>query len=219
MNFLLINSNENDAFAAVYDSGKLHVVKASEFAPKTGRSPDKLIYCLAKLREQFDFTNIDAVSVTTGPGSFTGIRVGLSFAKGISAAAGRPVIPVNSFDLLLEQVTGRSTENKYCVLIPAKKPEYYFALYEGAVQIKTGSGLIEEIASICGENTILVVNFDDESVKKHPYFTFLNPNNFEPDTMLDLTQKYYASGRLFEPGKIEPVYIKEFIIKNDNKRN
>jgi tRNA threonylcarbamoyladenosine biosynthesis protein TsaB len=156
---------------------------------------------------------MDAISVTTGPGSFTGIRVGLSFAKGISAASGRKIIPVNSFDLLLEQADDKSQDNNYCVLVPAKKPEYYFALYNNLQQVKTGSGLIEEIAPICSENTILVANFDDESVKKHPYFRILNLNNDEPEAMLRLTRKYYTEGKLFEPGGIEPVYIKEFKIK------
>jgi len=221
LNFLLINSNENDAFASVYFNDKLRVVRASEFKsdeiPKAGRSPDKLINCLAALRENFDFGIIDAISVTTGPGSFTGIRVGLSFAKGISAATGKPIIPINSFDLQFERIQDKSIENKYCILIAAKPPEYYYAIYENNNQSKTGSGTIEEIASICAENTILVANFDNESVIKHPYFAVLDLNNStlkEHNAMLALSQRYFSEGRLFPPERVEPVYIKEFIIKS-----
>ncbi len=221
MNFLLINSNENDAFAAVYSDDKLRVVRSSEFKcdeiPKEGRSPDKLINCLAQLREEFDFRNADAISVTTGPGSFTGIRVGLSFAKGISAASGKLIIPVNSFHLQFERIPAKVQENTYCILIPAKIPEYYFALYNDNVQKITGSGKFDEIAHIFPKNTVFVTNFDDETIKKHPYFTVLNLNNSvlsEQDAMLALTRRYFSEGRLLPPEKVEPVYIKDFVIKS-----
>ena len=220
MNFLLINSNENDAFAAVYEGDKLHTVWASEYKkdeiPKPGRSPDKLIHCLASLREKFDFRKIDAISVTAGPGSFTGIRVGISFAKGISAAINKPIIPINSFDLQYFRINGKNSENHYCVLIPAKLPEYYFALYENDRQTITGSGIIDDIVKSCPEKTFFAVNFDNESEKKHSYFKFLNLNKStlgEADAMLQLTKKYFSENRQVPPGRVEPVYIKELKIK------
>ncbi|MBN8529316.1 MAG: tRNA (adenosine(37)-N6)-threonylcarbamoyltransferase complex dimerization subunit type 1 TsaB, partial [Caulobacterales bacterium] len=46
------------------------------------------------------FDSLDRIGVTTGPGSFTGLRVGLAFAQGLGAALGRPVIGLSSLDAL-----------------------------------------------------------------------------------------------------------------------
>jgi tRNA threonylcarbamoyladenosine biosynthesis protein TsaB len=217
----MINSNENNAFAAVFMNNGFHVSRASEFntdkSPvRAGRSPDKLINCLAALREKFDFRRLDAVSVTTGPGSFTGIRVGLAFAKGIAAAINKLIIPINNFDLSLFRIQDKSSQSSYCVLIPAKLPEYYFAVYENMVQTKSGSGTIEEITESCSEKIILVSNFEDETIKKLHYFKSLNLNSSslgEEEALLVLSQKYFLENRQVLPEHAEPVYIKEFNLK------
>jgi tRNA threonylcarbamoyladenosine biosynthesis protein TsaB len=72
--------------------------------------------------------DIDAVFVTLGPGSFTGIRVSLAFCKGISSAIRIPLIGVPTLDVLALPLADRE-ESYLCPLIDAKKGEVFLALY------------------------------------------------------------------------------------------
>lgn len=80
------------------------------------------------LREiQIDWPRIDAIAVSLGPGSFTGLRIGLSTAKGLSFAAGKPLIGVPSLDALASQGMGQGLP--ICALVDARKKEVYAAFY------------------------------------------------------------------------------------------
>ena len=71
--------------------------------------------------------DIDVFAVTAGPGSFTGLRIGISTVKGLAFAAGRPVIPVSTLDVLANQCPG--VDMPICPFIDARKKEVYTALY------------------------------------------------------------------------------------------
>lgn len=70
---------------------------------------------------------IDAFAVTTGPGSFTGLRIGIATLKGLASATDRPLAGVSTLDALASQFTGASI--LICPLIDARKKEVYFGRY------------------------------------------------------------------------------------------
>jgi tRNA threonylcarbamoyl adenosine modification protein YeaZ len=177
----LINSNDKDPFAALYQNGKLYISRASEFIENnTGsKKPDKLINALRKITGEHNIDNTDAICVTTGPGSFTGIRVGLSLAKGLAFGLNKKLIPVNNFALTLNRITKISPEKKYCVLIPAKIPEYYYSVIRNEDQILTGCIEIENLSKIIENDAVIAGDFDDETSIKHPYFEVINVKNLK----------------------------------------
>ena len=65
-----------------------------------------------------DYKDIDAVAVTVGPGSFTGIRIGLSAVKGLCLAIGKPCIPVSSTKALALSVENITAEEEDSIFIP-----------------------------------------------------------------------------------------------------
>ncbi len=73
-------------------------------------------------------TRGDAVAVTIGPGSFTGLRIALSFAKGLAFAGGLRVVGVPTLDALA--LAAPSVSGRLCVALDARKREIYAALYE-----------------------------------------------------------------------------------------
>jgi tRNA threonylcarbamoyladenosine biosynthesis protein TsaB len=73
---------------------------------------------------------IDRLAVVTGPGSFTGLRIGLSFAKGLYAARHIPMVTINALQLLA--LPWLSPGARVCAMIDARRGEVYAALYERA---------------------------------------------------------------------------------------
>ena len=73
-------------------------------------------------------SELDGIAIVTGPGSFTGLRIGLSFAKGLHAATGAQMVAVNALHLLAMPVMKNA--KRVCAMIDARRGEVYAALYE-----------------------------------------------------------------------------------------
>lgn len=87
-----------------------------------------------------NFSDLSLLAVSIGPGSFTGIRVALAYAKGLSIALGLPLVGVPTLDLLASPFTG-TTSSYVCPIIDAKKGEVFFAQYrheEGVLRATGG---------------------------------------------------------------------------------
>lgn len=82
------------------------------------------VFSLAKLKPM----DVDRIAVSTGPGSFTGIRVGVGTAKGLAYSIGCDIIGVNELDILAHTVS--QTSNKIMSLIDARKGRVYYSAYE-----------------------------------------------------------------------------------------
>jgi len=82
--------------------------------------------------------DIDAFALAVGPGSFTGIRIGVSTVKSLAEASNKSVVPVSSLDALALKIR-RQGSRLLCPLIDAKKGEVYSALFE------TNAGRIREV--------------------------------------------------------------------------
>jgi len=216
MNFLLINSNDKDAFVALTQNENLYISNSSDFTESNAtKKPDKLINCLYKISKEHNLKNIDTISVTIGPGSFTGIRVGLSIAKGIAFGLNKKIVPINNFQLILNMMRNISNNKSYCVLIPAKLPEYYYSVIKNGKEIKSGCIEIENLDKIAEKDTIIVSDFDDENIIKHSYFEFINIKKLKKtvDSMIELTKKLFSNGYTESAENVEPLYLKDFIVK------
>ena len=222
MRLLLIDSNPNSSFAAYYTDSELLISKTADFMTpdeqkSINKSPDKLIHCLDYISNQpgIELDKINAVSVTIGPGSFTGIRVGLAIAKGIADSLEKKIIPVNNFLLLLNRLPEIEKNKIYCVLIPAKLPELYYSLIKNNKEINSGIVQLTEIITIIDENTTVVSDFSDETVRNLSYFSSssISKLNYEPDSMAKLSAELFESGYMFPPGEVKPLYIKDFVFR------
>ena len=114
--------------------GEANIESAATHSARLLRAVDFLIGAYGR-----DIRAIDAFAVAAGPGSFTGIRIGLGAVKALAFASGRPVAPVST---LLALATKLSSDGARLVapLLDAKKGEIYAALFEAG-----RSGLAELI--------------------------------------------------------------------------
>lgn len=96
--------------------------------------------------------DMDAFAVTVGPGSFTGLRVGIALVKGLAYATGKPVVPLSSLALLA--MNGRRSRIPVCPLFDARKSEVYGALYSLA------SGIEPTVAETAADPALFLRQLD-----------------------------------------------------------
>lgn len=85
------------------------------------------------------FAQIDRIMVTTGPGTFTGVRIGLSFAKGLGLARGIPVIGIDSLSAIAANETA---ESPLLVVSDARNDEVYAACFDAARRLVSGPRIV-----------------------------------------------------------------------------
>lgn len=83
---------------------------------------------------------IEAIAVSIGPGSFTGLRIGLATAKGLAAAAGKPLVGISTLDALASKCI---TDKLVCAVLDARKKEVYTAFYRC-----NDDGLVERVSDL-----------------------------------------------------------------------
>jgi len=214
LKLILINSAGIPPYCSYYVNGNLVTVHAEEFSDsKTARSADRLAMALRKISINHSMKECNLIAVTTGPGSFTGIRIGISLAKGIAAALGIKIIPVSNFDLLLNRCS--EIPEKCVLLIHSKADEYYYSFYDNAAETKSGYASINEIIRYSERDRKIVADLDNECLIKHSYLDVINLRNSgnESDTFLKLALKNThkaVSGEL-----VQALYIKDFIVKSN----
>lgn len=104
--------------------------------------------------------NLDALAVSIGPGSFTGLRIGLSIIKGLSWALGKPMSAIPTLDALAANVI--PSPHLICPVLDARKGEIYTALYrqgEDEVPVRITPFMAvkpQELAELITEETVLV---------------------------------------------------------------
>jgi tRNA threonylcarbamoyladenosine biosynthesis protein TsaB len=153
-----------------------------------------------------------SIAVSMGPGSFTGLRIGLSAVKGLAFGANIPIIPVPTFDSLAFQISQLIPENsQFAIVIDASLDEFYFAEY------KKNKNNFETLQSLhlIPKNEILT------KVNSNVAFHSVIPKDIPNNAAINLSA--YSVGRwaylfgnhllTFDYDYLEPNYFKKFIVK------
>jgi tRNA threonylcarbamoyladenosine biosynthesis protein TsaB len=164
---------------------------------------------------------LDAVAVSSGPGSYTGLRIGVSLAKGVCYALDIPLISVPTIDLLADEVRrtkALSSETYICPLVDARRMEVYTALYDNDCTM-----LHPVSAVIVDEKTF------EKELENHPVWfvgdgaekcsTIIRSQNAKFDgqivplaeSMLPLAEKKYQEQTFEDVAYFEPFYLKDFV--------
>lgn len=127
MNVLALDSSTRSCSVAVAIDGRA----ASEVSTVSNRTHS--LHLMGMVRDalalaEVGLKEIDGFAVTIGPGSFTGLRIGISTAKGLAFAAGKPCVGVSSLEALASACL--PWPERICVLMDARKGEVYTAVYQ-----------------------------------------------------------------------------------------
>lgn len=126
MQVLAIESATNVAGLALVAEEKV----IAEATLNTGKThSQRLMPMLARLLEEaeLELADLDGIVVSGGPGSFTGLRIGMATAKGLAYAAQKPLVTVSTLDSLALNCAGRS--ELICPILNARRNEVYSAVY------------------------------------------------------------------------------------------
>lgn len=177
-------------------------------------------------RNHLDFDRISAVAVSKGPGSYTGLRIGVSLAKGICYARHIPLIAVSPLQAMSAHVIGNRNQWNlpdsdhliFCPMIDARRMEVYTALFDDQNNEIEGvqSKIVTSDSFLDLLNQRLVVFFGNGSQKLRPVIT--HPNAlFIPDIktsaqfMCSLSDKAFETKQFANLAYFEPFYLKDFV--------
>lgn len=166
---------------------------------------------------------LDAVAVSLGPGSYTGLRIGLSEAKGLAYALGIPLIGINTLELLATRVMfSTDSVDPDSILVPmidARRMEVYTAAYDFGLD-----RLLEPQALVLDENSYAALKADGRPLlyfgngaeKAQPFFDGCPQALYVPGVdavavdMIALADRAYARRDFIDTAYSTPFYIKEF---------
>ncbi|NQU55185.1 MAG: tRNA (adenosine(37)-N6)-threonylcarbamoyltransferase complex dimerization subunit type 1 TsaB [Bacteroidetes bacterium] len=167
----------------------------------------------------FKLNELDAVAVSKGPGSYTGLRIGVSVAKGLCYGLEIPLIAVNSLEIMGTFAALNSTYNMlFCPMIDARRMEVYTALYnlKGEEIRPVSAEIIEEdfLGEYLKDSKILFFGNGAEKCKTqitHPNALFKGPNKTSAQFMQKLTETKYNNKEFEDLAYFEPFYLKNFV--------
>ena len=189
------------------------------------------VFCILKHQQRLALLPLakplDAVAVSCGPGSYTGLRIGVSMAKGVCYGRNLPLIGLHTLEVLCVPVLlyhDLPEDALLCPMIDARRMEVYAAVYDRALEVKR-----EIAADIVDENSYL------EFLDEHPVYFFGNgaakcrekithPNAHFIDEicplakwMFPLAEKAIVKQDFKDVAYFEPFYLKEFVASKPKK--
>lgn len=210
MNAILIETSGMVCSAALVKNGTITAMKQAD-------EPMQHATFLPQFIQQFmeKGIKIDVVAISGGPGSYTGLRIGASTAKGLCYATGAKLIAVNTLELIAaETIATHKTKGTVIAMIDARRMEAYVQPFG-----TDNTPLTEPEAKVLDNNSfneygqeIVLCGSGAEKcrgmIRNATIHSDVNP--IANDRMLTLVEKAFVAGRFEDVAYYEPFYLKEF---------
>ncbi len=174
-----------------------------------------------------ELSALDAIAVAKGPGSYTGLRIGVSTAKGLCFALEKPLLAINTLLAMTEQIRAFIKKPALlCPMIDARRMEVYCALYDadGTEVMPTTAKIIDGDSFADQLATTEIVFFGDgaakcrESLANVPNAIFLEtPVLPSARTVGQLAAVAFSAGEFEDVATFEPFYLKDFMVAKPKK--
>ena len=222
MNLLLLETATPVCSAALAVDGmvlaELHSDEPNAHSSKLAPFIDQLLKECAVQPHQ-----LDAICVSSGPGSYTGLRIGVSTAKGFCYALAKPLLSVPTLQGMAAQYFAQhpSYHGLVCPMIDARRMECYTALFASPTDERKAVSADIIVPGIYDEylNQGEVVFIGDGAAKTrdilgtHPNARYDNTFAISAAGMLAVAEQKLATGQVEDVAYFEPYYLKDFVAK------
>ena len=173
------------------------------------------------------YGDLDAVAVSMGPGSYTGLRIGVSTAKGICFAIDKPLIAISTLQLMTEGFLKDTPDYNglICPMIDARRMEVFTALYDVHLNeiLPVTAKIIDETAYQAELENCEITFIGDGAMKckesiisKNADFSAVNFNSAAYMSRLAFTA--FQQKNFVDTAYFEPYYLKDFVITPSKKK-
>jgi tRNA threonylcarbamoyladenosine biosynthesis protein TsaB len=168
--------------------------------------------------------DLDAIAIGEGPGSYTGLRIGVATAKGLCYSLGKPLIAIGTLPAMalgMRAISQKVTQGSvfYCPMIDARRMEVYRAVYS-----EDGDEILPPSAEVIDEHSfrdfrndpVLILAGDGamkckDVMKGRPNVVFLDDFSASAKFMATLANRKYQESAFADLAYFEPFYLKDFI--------
>ena len=222
MTLLALDTSTEWASVALYDG---HEVLAEETWHAQRRHADELFPTIERLlaRTRITLASIDKLAVATGPGSFTGLRIGIAAAQGIARGAGAAMVGIPTLDVLA--YPHAASRQQTCPLLPAGRGEFYAAFYQERDQRweRSSPFIAATLPDLCrqiGSDTLFVGEIAPETEQTlrdllGPRALFASPASRmrRAGYLAELGWQALQKSPQQKLGEIAPIYVKQPAIR------
>jgi tRNA threonylcarbamoyladenosine biosynthesis protein TsaB len=211
---------------ALHENGKLKGV--SEVAVENSHSEVLTVLIENLLENSFvSKSQLDAIAVSEGPGSYTGLRIGVSTAKGLCYALGIPLIAVSTLQALAKQVQMRHHIDEKilcCPMLDARRMEVYHAIYDSQLnEIQKPTPLIFEEEVLNDYSGQKLLYFGDGAEKgieflNDPKHQFIDDVKTSALGMGELAFEKFQKNDFEDVAYFEPFYLKDVRVTVSKKK-
>lgn len=151
--------------------------------------------------------DIEYIAVSEGPGSFTGLRIGMSAAKGLAFGLSIPILPVPTFEALALQLSAIIDNQEIIIANKLNSDEVYFARFH----LKTNSFIFTEELKILQKSELDFI--DKSALKFGSAFKNSSINSPDPEFIAKWARRFGEDLLTSDIDNLEPHYLKNFIVK------
>jgi len=147
-----------------------------------------------------DISSLDAIALSIGPGSYTGLRIGLSFAKGIAFSLNKPIIPIDTMDSINDSIN----DSNYFIILPAYKNHFFIQEYKEGIKL---NNIVFNKIDFIKDNSV-IYGYSEDKLEKN--IININPSSIN---VANVAYKYYDNYICHNIKSIKPNYIKPIQFK------
>lgn len=164
-------------------------------------------------------SQLDAVAISKGPGSYTGLRIGVSSAKGLCFALGIPLIGISTLKTLAAQAESSGAQDIIIPMIDARRMEVYTQVFDSELEPITEieAKILDPDAFVSQFHSLKAIHFIGNGVKKFEEVCRMkqnasfNYNNPSAQHMVKMANQKYKQQLFEDVAYFEPFYLKEFV--------
>jgi tRNA threonylcarbamoyladenosine biosynthesis protein TsaB len=173
------------------------------------------------------YADLDAIAVSQGPGSYTGLRIGVSTAKGLCFALDKPLISIPTLSMMAEGFLKAHSgyDGMVCPMIDARRMEVYCAVFDAQLDLleAVSAKIIDEASFATSLGAGKVTFIGDGAMKCAPLLVhknavFSEDNYNSAAHMSRLAVADYQQNRFADVAYFEPFYLKDFVLTTPKKK-